>query len=327
MPERSALTQGVQVGVEATPGTSVAANKLLNSIGIEPSVSVDMNRFRPMGQKFASVIVPGKEWVEADIEGVGTYTELMYLFNSCLVAATPAQIAATTAYRSTFAPAARAEDTVKTLTVEAGGAIRAHKFTYGLVTELELEFTREGIGVSGSMIGQRLSDGITLTATPTAIEEMPILPIDIDVFLDATSGGLGGTKLLRVLSATWTMGDRFNPVWVLNSANTSFVAHVEQEPTAQVTLMVEADAAGMGLLSTMRAGSTQFLRIKATSANTAGVGNPYSLTLDQAVKVSDVGDFSDEDGVYAIEYTFDVVYDATWAKALQVELVNKQTAL
>jgi hypothetical protein len=123
------------------------------------------------------------------------------------------------------------------------------------------------------------------------------------------------------------MGDRFNPVWVLNSANTSFVAHVEQEPTAQVTLMVEADAAGMGLLSTMRAGSTQFLRIKATSANTAGVGNPYSLTLDQAVKVSDVGDFSDEDGVYAIEYTFDVVYDATWAKALQVELVNKQTAL
>ena len=325
MPERSALTQGVQVGVEVTPGTSVAANKLLNSVGIEPSVSVDMNRFRPMGQKFASIIVPGKEWVEADLTGVGTYSELMYMFASCLTTATPVQQAATTAYKTTFTPAARAEDTVKTLTVEAGGSVRAHKFTYGLVTELELTFNREGIEVGGSMIGQRLQDSITLTATPTAIEEKPILPIEIDVFLDSTSAGLGTTKLLRVLEATWTVGDRFNPVWVLNSANNSFVAHVEQEPSAQLTLLMEADTEGMAQLTQMRGGLTRFVRVKGTSADMAGTAIPYSLTLDQAVKVSDVGDFSDEDGVYGIEWTFDMVYDSTWTKALEVAIINKQS--
>jgi hypothetical protein len=43
--------------------------------------------------------------------------------------------------------------------------------------------------------------------------------------------------------------------------------------------------------------------------------------------VSDVGNFSDEDGVYAIEWTFDMVHDGTWGKAFTVAVVNKVTAL
>ena len=36
------------------------------------------------------------------------------------------------------------------------------------------------------------------------------------------------------------MSDRFGPLWVLNSANDSFVATLETEPTAEVAVMVEA---------------------------------------------------------------------------------------
>jgi hypothetical protein len=328
MPERSALTQGVQVGVETTPGTGVAANKSLSTIGIEPSVSVDMQVFRPMGQKYAGVVTPGKEWVEADIEGRGSYTELVYLLSSILTTTTPTTVE-TSGRLWTFTPASKAEDTVKTLTVEQGGSVRAHKFTYGLCTELSLSFDRDGVEIGGAMIGQALQDNIVLTSSPTAIEERIILPTEVDVFIDPTSGALGTTKLLRVLSAEWSLGDRFNPLWVLNSAQNSFVAHVEAEPSAQVTLTLEADAQAMALLTTMRAGATQFIRIKATApAPFAGAtAAPYFLQLDQAVKVSEVGDFSDEDGVYAIELTFDMVHDATWGKALQVAVQNKVTAL
>jgi hypothetical protein len=324
--ERSALTQGVQVGVETTPGTAVAANRLLNTISIEPSMSVDMNKLRPLGQKFPSIITPGKEWVEADVSGVGSYTELIYIFSGLLAQATPTTVGGT-GRQWQFNPASRAEDVVRTLTVEQGGVVRAHRFAYGLFTEAELEFTRDNVELSGSMIGMRLSDGITMTAAPTAIEEMPILPTEIDVFLDPASAGLGATKLMRALSATWSVGDRFNPVWVLNSALNSFVAHVEAEPSASATLMVEADAAGMGILAHMRAGATRFMRIAATSPIEAGTAVPHSLHLDAAVKVSDVGDFSDEDGVYAIEWTFDMVHDATWGRALRATVVNKIAAL
>lgn len=328
MPERAALTQGVQVGVESTPGTNVAANKQLVSIGISSAVQMEPQRYRPMGSKFATIVVPGKEWQEADIDGVGSYSELLWILSSVLKDPGSPATVDTSAKKWTFSPANAAEDTVKTLSVEQGGTVRAHKFSYGLVTDLELTFNRDECTVGGTMIGQKISDGITLTSTPTTPPNVPIIPNEVDVYLDATSGAIGGTKLVRVLEATINIGSRFNPVWVLNSANASYVAHVEVEPTAEITLLMEADAEGMGFLTQMRAGSTKFLRIKGTSATLAGATTEkYSLTWDAAVKVKEVGDFSDEDGVYAIEWTLEQVYDSGWGKAFTVDLVNKETTL
>lgn len=328
MAERSSLTQGVQVGTESTPGTSVAANKKFISIGIDGAIKSEMNRFRPMGQKFASVVTPGKEWLEAKIEGVGSYSELTWMFASVLKDPGSPATVDTSGRTWTYSPAAASEDTVKTFTVEAGGAVRAHKWAYGLVTDLELTFNRSGVDVAGTMIGQRITDGITLTASPTTPPEVEILPTDVNVWVDPTSGALGTTKLTRVLEAVWRVGSRFNPVWVLNTANNSYVAHVEVEPTCEVEILMEADAAGMGYLTNMRAGTTNFCRIGGLSATLAGSSTAfYSLNLDTAIKVKDVSDFSDEDGVYAIRWTFEVVYDPTWAKAYNVVLTNKETTL
>jgi hypothetical protein len=326
--ERSSLTQSVQIGVEVTPGTSVAANKKFNSTGIEPAIQVDMQRFRPMGTKYATVEVEGKEWVEADINGVADYTEMTYLLSSLLV--TPAAPAVTdvTAYTWTWTPSSTVEDTVTTYTVEQGGAVRAHKFSYGVISELEIDLKRDGCETSGSMLGQRISDGIAMTVGPTTVTQKPILPTDIDVYMDPTSGALGTTKLTRVLNANIHISDRFGPVWVLNTANNSYVATVETEPSAELTLLVEADAAGMGLLTQLRAGSTKFVRVKATSPDLAGNATAfYSFQWDAAVKVKDVGNFSDEDGVYAIEWTMDMVHDGTWGKAYTAVAINKLAAL
>jgi hypothetical protein len=327
MPERASITQAVQVGVEAVPGTNVAANKLLNSMSLGPAVAVDMQRFRPQGQKFASIITPGKEWVTADVSGVGSYSEVIYALACLLKYQAPVQQAATTAYKWTVDPAARSEDTIKTLTVEQGGAVRAQKFNYGLFNEFGMDFTRDGVSISGAMFGQRLQDGIVLTAAPAAVEEKPILPNEIDIFLDTTGAGLGTTKLTRVLEAGFSVGSRFNPLWTLNSVNSSFAAHVEAEPSAQFRIKMEADAEGMAQLTTMRQGATRFMQIRCTSPDLAGAAIPYSLTINLAGKVSGVGNFEDADGVYAIEWTFDVVYDATWAHALLIDVINKQTAL
>lgn len=328
MAERSSLAQGVQLGLEATPGTSVAANKKFVSIGIEPAVQVEPYRFRPMGQKFASLVVPGKEWVEADISGVGNYSEIIWFLASVLNYDGAPSTIDTSGKQWTFTPNGSSEDTVKTFTVEQGGTVRAHKFSYGLVTQLEITLTRDSCEIGGSMLGQAITDGITMTASPTTPPEVPMIPTDFDVYLDAASAGLGTTKLQRVLSVKITIGDRFSPVWVLNSAEDSYVAVVESEPTAEITLLVEADAEGMGFLTQERAGATKFLRVHGISDTLAGaVNQAYEFMYDAAIKVKDVGDFSDEDGVYAIEYTFEQVYDAAWAKAMQATVINKEATL
>src|SRR5687767_3210048 len=143
--ERAVVTQANQIGVESTPGTLVAANKLLSSIGIALGVQASFNRFRPQGQKFASQLIPGREWAAGQVAGAGSYTELPYLFAMMSTPQTIVQQGATTAYLHPYEMKPKAEDDVKTLTVEQGGAVRAHRAGYGLLPDLGISISREAV--------------------------------------------------------------------------------------------------------------------------------------------------------------------------------------
>jgi len=323
MADRASIFQTVQIGLETTSGTSVAANKKLQSMAIEPGPRAEIKSYRAMGSKFPSLAALGKEWTEASVGGGLTYTEIIYPLSSVLKAVTPT---GTTAKTWTFSPATSAADTVKTFTVEQGSSERAHKFTYGLFTSLGMKFSRDGSDLSGDMMGSALTDGITLTSSPTSIALTPVLPTQVSVYLADTAAGLdGATALTRAISAEWNISDRFGPVWVLNGS-TTWAAFVETEPKLEVKLMVEADAEGMGLLTTMRSGATKFVRIEAIGAVIAGA-DTYQLTVDTACKVTDVDPFSDEDGVFAIGWTMTGFHDSTWGKATEVVVVNEIAAL
>ena len=437
MVERATVNQVTQIGVEATPGTAVAALKKLQALSIEPGIKANINSYRPMGAKYQTIAALGKEWTEASIEGPLAYNDLTYLLASVLSYAAPVQQGGTAAYLWTFTPAQSAEDTVKTFTVESGSPVRAGRFTYGLVNELGITITRDEATVSGSMFGRRYEDDVhlstnatytltaaatppssgnftltcgaqttaniahnatpaavetalealstigtgnvevvatvatgagnlsvaanvytvefvnalaqaprTLTGTftsldpsgsialaagtvgvvPTAIALMPVLPTQVDVYCDTTGAGLGGTQLLRALRTELSIGGRFGQVWPLNSSLSGFDTHVELAPGATLKLLVAADSAGMGLLTPMRSGDKRFIRTKAVGP-LADTGHYYTLQMDVCGQVAEVGEFSDEDGIYALEYTFNVAYDATWTKAIEVQLKNLVSAL
>lgn len=326
MSERTTITQVTQIGVESTPGQEANASKLLQAISIEPSIQAEVQTYRPAGGKFVTVGALGKEWTEASISGPATYTDLTYLLASILSYADPVQQGATAAYLWTFSPAHLAEDTIKTYTVERGSSLRAGRFTHGIVSELGLSFSRESVEVSGSMLGQQYQDGITMTATPTAVALQPVLPTEVSVYIDPSAADLGTTQLERAFQAEWKVGNRFAPLWPLDASVNSFAATVETAPEATLSLTVEADAEGMGPLSAMRTGTKQFVRIEAVGPVIA-TPHTWKLTLDLCGLVSEVGEFSDEDGVYAVQWTFTGAYDATWTKALQVQLSNTLSAL
>ncbi len=328
MPEVASIASGIQIGAETTPGTGVAAGKLLNYLSLEPGINIGFNRFRPMGQKVAGAIVPNQDFTEWNVAGQGSYSELIYPFCSCLVNVSPSTVD-TSAKLWTFTPAARTEDTVKTYTVEAGSATRAQKATYVLFSGIELTFNRsDGVTLGGSAFGQQITDNIVLTSSPTGVEDVPILPTHLDVYVDPTSGALGTTKLTRDFNAVFRVTDRFGQVWPINSTLPSFGAHVEVEPTVQMELTVAADTQGMGFLTNARAGDTRFLRMAAVSTALAGAATAkYQLLIDMAGKISNINAFDDEEGVKVLTYTFDAVYDATWAKYLTIGLQNKTAAL
>jgi hypothetical protein len=326
MAERASLLQTVQIGVESVSGTAVAAGKTLSGTSIEPGIQTNIRAFKPAGQKFTTVSAIGKEWVEAPLTGQLSYTDWVYLAASGIQYTAPDQQEATAAYLWANVPSQTAVDTIKTYTIEVGGAVRAHKFAYGLVNNLGYMITREEATIKGSMIGQLLTDGITMTTTPTAIDLKPVLPTQCSIYMDTLYSDIGETKLLRCLSIDFETGERFGPVWPIDAAQTSFAAHVETEPAAKFKLKLAADAVGMGLLATMRTGAKKFFRVQAVG-ETIETTYEYTWQHDICGTVTAVSEFSDEDGIYAIEWTFDATYDDDLTYAFKFETTNALTAL
>lgn len=328
MAERTTITQRTQIGAETTAGTEVAATKVLQALSVEPGIKADIETFAPSGAKYTTIAALGKEWVEASIAGhVACYNHMAYLLSGGLCYAAPVKQGTTKAYKWTLALQQSAEDTIKTFTVEQGSSARAGKFAYGLISDFSIKFSREAMSVDGNMLGQAYQDGVSLTsAGVTAVPVMPILPTVLDVYIDDSSASLGTTKLTRAFSGELSIGGRFAPVWTINSAIDGFAAHAETKPTAQFKLLVEADAAGMGTLLAMRSGSRRYIRLKAEGPVIEETHN-YLFQIDVCGIVTDVGPFADEDGVYAIEWTFDAAYDSAWGKVIEAILINELAGL
>jgi len=327
MPERATAAQVVQVGVEVTEGTIVPALKRFSalSLNIGPELAFS-DPFVPAGGKYPTVVMPMQDWAQGDIEGLLTYNELPYLLSTLLTSTTPTTALGATTWH--YTPASFGADTPVSLTVERGDANIAERVAGFRTNELTLDLSREdGNSVTGAGFGRQFATGATLTPAATSIPTAPVMPADICIYADNTGATIGTTKLLRVFEASISFSDRFNPVWALDCAQDSFVATVETAPTAAVDFTMEADAAGMALLGTARTGATKFLRITAPGIVIGAGPATYDFKFDCAGIISEIGDIEDRDGVQAISYTFTIVHDATWTKAMDVTVVNTLAAL
>lgn len=426
--DRATTFQAVQIGLETTPGVAVAASKLIQSFSLEPSIKPNIKLFRPAGQKFNRLAIPGKEHTEWKVSGYATYTEMLYLLASIVEKVTPSADGAT-AKVWTMDMDNVAADVIATYTLEQGSPDRGHRAPYGVVSEFGLDFDREKVDLSGNVIAGKLTDDIAMSANevvsiavtggtatsggftltfggqttasidynaaaaaveaalealstigtgnvecaggafpgtaitiefvgdlkqtdvgaitaadtfnegtvtptivtagvaPSEIDLVPILPEQISIYMEDAQASLDDAdELERVLSGSFKISDRFAPVWVLNAANPSWVAYVEKPPKIELKLLLEADAEGMALLPTMREGDQKVIRIQATGADIS-TGVPFLFQIDMAGFVSNVGEFKDNDGVYALEWTFEAKQDATWGHALVVILENAIASL
>ena len=83
----------------------------------------------------------------------------------------------------------------------------------------------------------------------------------------------------------------------------------------------------MALLPIMRTGATKYIRIEATGAVIGAGPATNKITIDTACKVTDVGDFSDQDKIYAIEYTLQGFHDSVLGGATKAVVINSLAAL
>jgi hypothetical protein len=166
---------------------------------------------------------------------------------------------------------------------------------------------------------------ITMT-TPGGYTEVPFTPIlagHISAFVSPTVAGLAtlGNKVGTTLKGSFSLDGRYKPVEYTDAAQASFGAIAETDIKLVTKLTVNADDANGAFETDARNRADRFARIIATGADIT-VGNPYSLIIDMACRVSMIGDIKDEGDVVARDYELGARYDAAWGQAAQIVLIN-----
>ena len=324
MAENAQVFTITQIGAEGTAGTGATAGTVLPALSFALKPEATFQEFAPMGYKYDTEVAIGKEWASFDISGYGCFNCVVYPLSGVMGTAT---LVAGSVVSWTFAPASTSADTDKTFSIENGSSTRAQRANYGRLTAFGYTIDREKVEVSGGGFAQRITEGTTLTGSAKTVSLQPMLPQNCNVYVDTTSAGLGGTKLTRVLQVAYEISDKANPLWVVNSANTSFVADVEAKPKATLKLVVENDSANGGtLFYYMRQGQRLFARVECTGDAISG-GTAYSFKHDMALEVLEAPPFGDQDGVRTQEFVYAVVHDSGWGKSQTLTILNTQNSL
>ncbi len=334
MTDRATVNQRVQWGVEATPGTAVAATKSVRSMQVDVQVGGANELFRPDGHKFNSLVIPNMEWAALTLAGRPTYTEIIYPLTAMMGASTDTAVG-TTGMRRVWTVDDIASMSKKTLTIEKGSAVRAEQVAFGLFTDMGFSFSRKnGITLSGQGIGQLITDPFVLTASVADVPLVPVVGRQLDFFIDSSGATLGTTKMLRAFLVEQQIGNTLGPIWPLNSSMASFADVVELAPTSTFRIRLEADAAGMAYLSQFRSGDTIFARLLGTGAVFETVaGTPptdynYTFQYDACLGIKSPSNLGqDEEGVTVVDWECELVRDSTWGKAFQVTVQNDVAAL
>lgn len=325
---RSFVNIVTQLGIETTPGTPVPANKKLPTLSVLFVPETETKFTRAFGFKYPTQGALHREWAGGTYNGPLSYNEIVYILSGLIGSPNPT-VVGTTGYLWTFSPLSSGADSWKTFTLQRGDAALAMQAAYATFTTMSVAITRQDCTVSGALIGQKISNNITLTVTPTLIAQQPVSENEVDIFLDSTFGSIGTTKWTDPYETTITFPAFFNPKWVLNTAFPAWKELVEMPRDITISVKAEMNAQTSGFFDTLKVDAlpVQYMRIKALGAAIPGGTAFNTLAWDFAVKLDKITDAADHDGVYAYQLDFHVIHDPTMGKPFSLAVTNALTAL
>ena len=162
--ERSQVFEITQWGVEAAsaPGVAVAADNRLEAIGVTLKPAVEVDRFRPFGNKHDTLLIPGKDFTNLELTGRLDYNNIIYPLSS-VVGNEEITTVGTNGRSWGFLSNSTDPDACRTYTVESGSFVRAQKASGIYINELGFAFRRGSVELSGSGMGRLFTDDIYMT--------------------------------------------------------------------------------------------------------------------------------------------------------------------
>jgi hypothetical protein len=328
MTTRSTVDKGLQLGVETTPGTQVAANRKVPNLDIQWNPELQHETFRPPGQKYDTSAVVHGALMRGTYMGAGCFNSIVYALAGLIGATITTPGGGTNSRNWAFVPVASGRDTnQKTYTVERGDAAAAQVSTFTQISSFKLEASRQSVKYNGNVFGRLASDGNTLTASPTLITARPVAAPQIKVYVDTTWAGIGTTLVTDAYAFSLDIGEKFLPFFAFDGS-TSYKDTAEQAPDLGFGFKTAHNAQSRAWFGALAANTTYFIRAVIT-------GPILEAAINEKIQIDIAGRFAaapddDNGGVYGYEYQFNPIYDSTFNSTggvLAVNCVNLLTAL
>jgi hypothetical protein len=329
---RGGVNRVSYIGVESTSGTAVAANRFLPTLSFDLAPDRQTKKFRARGAKVNTSHVKHKEMSKGMAEGVLDYNSFPYLCDSLFNPATATQIGAITAYTREWTPGVRSADsTGKTFTVEIGDATACEDYAYTKAINLDIEAGEDEFTIKSGLIARAAVHNQSLAGSPTEVTERPVERNDVDVYIDDTYGGLGGTKFTECLNESISLGDKFKEFFVHNSAASEFhdIVEIAYEPTFKFSTVHNAQSRSLiAALSTNPYKWIRWVAIGASLGTHLSVEYFEKIQFDMCVKFDNPEPINDEDGPMGYTFNCTMMPDtAGLGSFMKITSVNARSAL
>lgn len=318
----------LQIGLEATAGTAVAATqKLVGEAVYRPEVERYFES-HPRGVR-APVTGGGtdvRKGSTINFAGELTFEEIIYPFLLGLV--NDAVPTGAGPYTWDFTPVLTAPAAVKTATCEyvIGDGSTEHyerESAYMFCRSLEIQLAaNQPAKMSFELVG-RSEKTSTVTASLTPVTGRTIVPSNLfGLWIDDTWANLGSTQKTGLIrQATLRVNFGLEPDYTLDArADLDHTGILSQELGASLQVVVEHNADAATEIGNWRTGTVRFYRLAADNGAAAGANK--QITLDMAMKHMSEPDFSQDAGIELATFDLGLEYDETGTNALVATIIN-----
>jgi len=335
--KRSAILEQLRYGIhdattQATLASGVNATNRLLSLTLAPTPVDPMDDVDASGFKVAvgTQSHQGKHTTLA-VSGTIAYFDTIVACDICVckaVVTTPGTgtTAAVKTRRYAFRPSPNTADEVDVATLDWGyGPGAAARAARAALASLSLTFARDKPVFGGSGFAQRFAENGVALAADNLVNDVPLAVVDGDdwsVYIaDSLAGLVDAAKLTDCYETSIAMNNRFAPVFVGDSAQSSYNGFAEQKNDILGAINIQQDAfAQQQVMGALRAKAQKWCRIVACGPDIETVGG---VTYRNRMQITYPLNFrnprrANTENVVAGEYDLKAIYDSVSRSFLEI---------
>lgn len=325
----------IQIGLESTPGTAVAATTIWRGIGlmqdqrviqhVDEEVGIAMPTTRNYTPKLG--VVCTFDPIEM------TYQQIPYLLEAGVAAETPTQDGAGSDYIYAYAFPGTALVPLNTYTLEGGNNQQAYEMDYAHVASFNLAGNAaEGAMMNAEWVGRTMID-TTFTgalAIPTLLPGHHLKFGDVSLYIDEPAGTIGSTQISNTLyNFNLEVVTGYVPVWTDESTEFDYVQWVRAVFSAKLTMTYKHHTTADAEQDKFEGNTARLVRLEFTGPAFQTPGTTYSNYTFQinAAGVYTEYTHAEQDGNDTKVGVLQIGHDLTASQGLDFLVVNESVTL